>query len=178
MLQHHLALVGAGSLPEVRMRRAAEAIASVWDRPLRIHACGEDPDRLLAEFTADVESQLLRLCGDAACERPGGSSWLEALAAWRIPTLLIASPNADGSMPGVVPAYVALCSSLRLPLIGLIQLDGHWQPERRRRDGLPWCGVISTAGSRQELEGAHALTNLLKLRLQALAPVAQGVALG
>lgn len=187
MSEHHLVLIGAGLQPELRMRQAAEALASAWGRPLRHQACGEDPDPLLAALAKNPDPVLLRLAGDAAAERPDGAGWLEALAAWRQPTLLVAAPSADGTIPGVVPAYAALCTSLRVPLLGLVQLGGVWRPERRRRDGLPWCGVCLAQGDHLE-RGDHVergdpaddltpLVDQLKTRLRAVVAPGQGVAL-
>ncbi|EAQ68906.1 hypothetical protein RS9917_01062 [Synechococcus sp. RS9917] len=145
------------------MRQAADALASAWGRPLRHHACGEAPDPLLAALAGEPDPVLLRLTGDAAAERPDGAGWLEALAAWRQPTLLVAAPSADGTIPGVVPAYAALCTSLRVPLLGLVQLGGAWRPERRRRDGLPWCGVCLEQGD--PADDLTPLVDQLKTRL-------------
>ena len=40
-------LVGAGLVPEVRMREAAEALASLWALPLQTHPIGTSPAEVL-----------------------------------------------------------------------------------------------------------------------------------
>ena len=131
-------LVGAGSVPELRMREAAEALARLWALPLKTHATGASPASLLTETTHG----LIRLSGDPARQRMDGGHWLEALADWRQPLLLLVPGEADGSVGGQAAAYSALCNQLGAPLQGLIQIQGTWNPEQRRRDGLSWCGWI------------------------------------
>ena len=67
---------------------------------------------------------------------------MEALAAWRIPVLMLAQPRPDGRFAGIVPASVAFARELKLPLLGLVQLGGNWDSAARRTDGLPWCGCL------------------------------------
>jgi hypothetical protein len=56
-----------------------------------------------------------------------------------------------------------------VPLVGLLQLGGPWQPERRRVDGLPWLGWLPAetprAGSSDE-DAAEALRLHLLARWQ------------
>jgi hypothetical protein len=70
---------------------------------------------------------------------------------------------------GLARAYTALLVVAGVPLVGLVQLDGPWQPERRRLDGLPWLGWLSAempqAGSLEE-EAAEALRLHLLARWQ------------
>ena len=61
--------------------------------------------------------------------------------------LLLAEPNEAGLIPGITPAFVALCHSLNIPLVGLAQLGGSWDLVARRMDGLPWCGLLDTTDS-------------------------------
>ena len=131
-------LVGAGSVPERRMREAAEALAKLWALPLKTHATGASP----ASVLTDPTHGLTRLSGDPARQRIDGGHWLEALADWRQPLLLLVPGDADGSVSGQAAAYAALCDQLGAPLQGLIQIQGAWNPEQRRRDGLSWCGWI------------------------------------
>ena len=131
-------LVGAGSVPELRMREAAEALARLWSLPLQTHATGASPASVLTE----TEPGLIRLSGDPARQRPDGGHWLDALADWRRPLLLLVPGETDGSVSGQAAAYAALCNQLGAPLRGLIQIQGSWNQEQRRRDGLLWCGWI------------------------------------
>ena len=84
----------------------------------------------------------MQLSGDAAMLHLEGGSWLEALGAWRQPTVLMVAPLLSGDIPGVAPAYVALCKNFEVPLIGIVQLGGDWDNNKRRADGLPWCGLV------------------------------------
>ena len=131
-------LVGAGSVPELRMREAAEDLARLWALPLQTHATGASPATVLTE----AEPGLIRLSGDPARQRHDGGHWLDALADWRRPLLLLVPGETDGSVSGQAAAYAALCDQLGAPLRGLIQIQGSWNQEQRRRDGLLWCGWI------------------------------------
>ena len=133
-------LVGAGALPELVMRDATTALAQQCRRPLLLHATGECPQTVLSETAARPE--FVRLSGDAAVLHPSGGSWLEALADWQRPVLLMVNTRPDGGIPGSAAAYNALADHWRVPLIGLVQLGGDWTSADRIRDGLPWCGWI------------------------------------
>lgn len=133
-------LVGAGALPELVMRDATTALAQQCRRPLLLHATGECPQTVLSETATRPE--LVRLSGDAAVLHPSGGSWLEALADWQRPVLLMVHTRPDGGIPGTAAAYNALAERLRIPLLGLVQLGGEWTSTDRIRDGLPWCGWI------------------------------------
>ena len=63
-------LVGAGSVPERRMREAAEALAKLWALPLQTHATGASP----ASVLTDPTHGLIRLSGDPARQRMDGVS--------------------------------------------------------------------------------------------------------
>ena len=104
-------------------------------------------------WPAPASSPLIR----ALPQLPRGSSWLEALADWRMPTLLLALADADGEMPGHAAAHAALCRQLHVPLVGLVQLQGHWDAPARRRDGLPWCGWVPDTDHPQHEDGLDAL---------------------
>lgn len=141
-------LVGAGSVPEQRMRDAAEALAQHWTVPLATHPIGTSPATVLNEPWPGF----VRLSGDPARQRPDGGHWLEAIADWRQPMLLLVPGEADGSVSGHAAAYSALCGQLGAPLLGLIQIQGSWDPRQRRRDGLTWLGWIPA-----HADSAHAM---------------------
>ena len=67
---------------------------------------------------------------------------MEDIADWRQPMLLLVPGEADGNVPGLAAAYTALCQQLDVPLMGLVQIQGCWNADQRRRDGLAWCGWI------------------------------------
>jgi len=149
MLDFTLALVGAGPLPELSMREGAHCLADRFSAELVLLPCGSEPHSGLQALASRQRERnhptLLRLSGDAAMAQGSSGSWLDALAAWRCPVLLLVQPNAAGLIPGLAPASVALCHSLNIPLVGLAQLGGSWDSAARRMDGLPWCGLLDTA---------------------------------
>ena len=149
MLDFTLALVGAGPLPELSMREGAQQLADRFSAELVPLACGSEPHSGLQALASRQRERnrptLLRLSGDAAMLKGSSGSWLDALAAWRCPVLLLVQPNAAGLVPGMAPASVALCKTLNIPLVGLAQLGGSWDLQARRMDGLPWCGLLDTS---------------------------------
>lgn len=158
-----LVVIGAGPLPELAMRRGAASLADGLALPLRTLPVGASPDAALLSLASEAPC-LLRLAGDPGRLGPDGQSWLDALGAWRLPTLLLGAPSADGSIPGVVPAFLALCESRRVPVLGLAQLGGSWSPQQRRQDGLPWCGWLGESQDPNTSAAREALITLLKQR--------------
>ncbi len=133
-------LVGAGELPETQMSRGSLSLSSFWGGGFRQFSSEDLPNNLIDSIQND--DGLTQLLGDAAKAQLDGGSWLEALGAWRVPTILFALASSDGTVHGVASAYVALCKELSVPLIGIIQLGGSWDAGKRTLDGLPWCGWI------------------------------------
>ncbi|WP_320668037.1 hypothetical protein [Prochlorococcus sp. MIT 1307] len=133
-------LVGAGHLSDDEMRSGSTALSSVWGGELLEYSCADDPREVLASLSK--ENGLVQVLGDPAINYCYRGSWLEALAAWREPTILMASSDSSGEMTGCASAYVALCQVLSVPLLGIIQVGGVWTPLHRKLDGLPWCGLI------------------------------------
>ena len=148
MLDFTLALVGAGPLPESSMREGSQQLADHCSAELVVLACGSEPQSSLQAVASRQRERtrptLLCLSGDAAMAQGSSGSWLDALGAWRCPVLLLVEPNAAGLIPGIAPAFVALCHALNIPLVGLAQLGGSWDLVARRMDGLPWCGLLDT----------------------------------
>ena len=148
MIDFTLALVGASPLPGLSMREGAHYLADRFSAELVLLPCGSEPHSGLQALASRQRERnhptLLCLSGDAAMAQGSSGSWLDALAAWRCPVLLLAQPNAAGLIPGLAPASVALCRSLNIPLVGLAQLGGSWDQAARRMDGLPWCGHLDT----------------------------------
>ncbi|MEB3270779.1 MAG: hypothetical protein VKJ44_03890 [Synechococcus sp.] len=69
-----------------------------------------------------------------------GRCWAEVLGAWRQPCLLVLS--AAQLRTGLPAAGCALLRQGRVPLLGLLQWGDPWDQEARRRDGLPWLGLL------------------------------------
>ncbi len=133
-------LVGTGQLPYKQMRTASSVLSLLWGGELIQHCCGENPRNVLQSLKR--QKGLVQLSGDAGVEHPDGGSWLEALGAWRQPTVLMSLPSMSGEISGQAAAYVALCSVLSVPLLGIVQIGGAWNSLKRRADGLPWCGYL------------------------------------
>ena len=147
----HPVLVSAGPLPELTMREVAEGLARVCDMPLICHGIGEPPQLVLSR--AEGIAQLMRISGDPGRLHPEGGSWLEALADWHRPVLLLAKADPDGDVPGAAAAYTALCRQLGVTLLGLVQVQGRWNAEQRKRDGLPWVSWIAAEGHPEREQG-------------------------
>lgn len=150
-------LVGAGPLPELLMREACTALADRWGLELSHISEGESPQETLSKPSA--QQGLIRFCGDVARQRPEGGCWLDALADWRQPLVLMVAGEAGGGVAGAAAAYAALCHQLGAPLIGLVQIGSQWNRLQRRRDGLPWIGWIPAA---ETPEREHALDHLVQ----------------
>jgi hypothetical protein len=88
--------------------------------------------------------------------------WVGALAACRLPTLLAL---AGGERLGAEAAlHQALLSQRQVPLLGLLQVGGDWQPQQRRLEALPWLGYWQPG----DRDGLLALRPLLQQRLRLL----------
>ena len=146
MSQNLLVVIGAGALPELQMSDACRSLAAEFRAVLLEESCSLSPDPLLSKISSEISDSnaltLLRLNGDVGVDESGEGSWMEALAAWRIPVLMLAQPRTDGRFGGIVPASVAFARALNLSLLGLVQLGGDWDATARRTDGLPWCGCL------------------------------------
>ena len=166
-------LVGAGLVPEVRMREAAEALVP-WALPLQTHPIGTSP----AEVLNNESRSLVRLCGDRLNNsREEGTD--------RGAGRLAAAPAAAG--PGRRRRQgIWQCSRLLGPVPSTgCSTDGFdsdpriLEPQERRRDGLAWCGWVPTASHSNHLEELlriHAcqqseLSQQLNLQARAAAPV-------
>jgi hypothetical protein len=143
-----LVLAGVGSPQALaeRLRLAAERLAALSAWPLRPLDPALPPPLALAGLgegrsTAQAPAWLAPLGVDPGLALGDGHTWAEALGAWRQPTLLILDgPQLASGWPA---AATALLRQERVPLVGLIQWGGEWQPERRRQDGLPWLGDLT-----------------------------------
>tara|TARA_Y100001968_G_C19389988_1_gene735027 strand:- start:838 stop:1374 length:537 start_codon:yes stop_codon:yes gene_type:complete len=133
-------IVGVGDLPEDEMSLGSIALSSLLGGDVKKLSCEQSPNDVISSLYK--EDGIFQLCGDAAYLNTQEGSWLEALGAWKVPTILMVLARADGNVPGMSSAYVALCKKLSVPLIGIIQLGGEWNSKSRYLDGLPWCGII------------------------------------
>ena len=146
--QRPLVLGGAGAAAAVAALQAeagpplALALGLPWGNPLAI----EQPPQSLASL-AEQGPGLVPLPLDPGLVLQGFGHWAEALGAWRQPVLLLVPPAASaGAAAGAARAYHALLQAAGVPLLGLVQVQGNWQPEQRRCDGLPWLGWLAPEG--------------------------------
>ncbi len=122
------------------------------DQALEALAAQAGPDPLLAPLPRDPGQPLA-----------DGRHWAAALGAWRQPVLLLlAGEQLETGLPA---ALAALLQLWQVPCLGLVKWEGTWDPQARRRDGLPWLGPLS-AGDAQE-QGL-ALRQAVALRWAAL----------
>ena len=156
--QRPLVLVGAGTAAAVATLQAeagptlALALGLPWGNPLAI----EQPPQSLASL-AEQGPGLVPLPLDPGLVLHGFGHWAEALGAWRQPVLLLLA--AEQLQTGLPATMAALLDQWQVPLAGLVQAGGPWQPDLRRGDGLPWLGT---------LEEPFGLAHALALRLELL----------
>ena len=158
-----LVLASAGTIDEVtaRLERLAPALATSLGLALAPALDPADPHRALATLAGQGPA-LVALPVDPGLSLADGSSWAESLGAWRQLTLVACDGHQITS--GMPAAITALLRQWAVPCAGLIQCGGLWQPQRRRRDGLPWLGALAAEGA----EDAAALRAALTWRLRQL----------
>jgi len=150
--------VGSADLPAL----AAPELARRLGVALVELSADEPPPQALARLRTADSPWVAALPCDPGLPLEAGGSWAEALGAWCQPALLLVPADQLGT--GLPAAATALLRQWGVPLVGLLQWDGPWNPERRRADGLPWLGAAT------ELEAGE-LQLLVARRLQALDPV-------
>ncbi len=140
MICHMPFLLDVVEHPDDQLRVGALALSKAWGGEL-LHVSVQDSPPQIMNSLPGVNG-LVHLSGDAAMLLPDGGSWLEALGNWQKPTILMIIPTSSGSIPGLASAYAVLCKELCVPLLGLLQIGGLWDPAARKLDGLPWCGWL------------------------------------
>jgi hypothetical protein len=88
--------------------------------------------------------------------------WVDRFAAHRLPTLLVL-PGGPRLRPEAA-LHQALLTQAGVPLLGLLQVGGEWEPQLRRSEALPWLGHWQP-GDRQALALQAPLAVLLRQRL-------------
>jgi hypothetical protein len=141
-----LLLVGLGLRRELEGLAAVAAQLTVAEGvALRELADTDNPDAGLTALTAGARGPwLAALPLDPGLPLDRGGSWAEALGAWRQPCLLVV--RGEQMATGLPAAGAALLERWRVPLVGLVQVGGDWQPSERRRDGLAWLGWLPDTG--------------------------------
>lgn len=152
-----LLLTGPGCEADLALRipAAAGRLAGLGGWPLRTLSIALPPPRVLAELGGGRSSRrqpawLAGLPLDPGLALADGGSWVEALGAWCQPTALVLA--GDQLATGSPAAFTALLRQWKVPLLGLIQWGGRWDPAARRRDGLPWLGAMAVEPDRAAAE--------------------------
>lgn len=166
-------VVGSGleasfRLPHNATERAARRLAGPLGLPHRRIGEPRAPRGQLRQLQACAGGWLASLPLDPGQSLEDGSTWAEALGAWRQPTLLIISGSQLPS--GAAAATVALLRQWRVPLLGVLQWGGSWCADQRRRDGLPWLGRLEEAEGGEGEGWTQLLAELLLRRWCALDP--------
>jgi len=154
-------LIGAGDLPCECIKSSAIFLNESWGGTLLNYSCDDSP-LLILRGLPETET-FVSLTGDAATFHSEGSSWMEALADWRHPIILISKPSIKGKIPGTAYSYVSLCRYLGVPLLGIAQLGGVWDRRSRIADGLPWCGLIPLNNSNEQSDHHQAINDSTEL---------------
>jgi hypothetical protein len=167
VLPASLVLLAAG--PPGPQRRFLEVAAPALAAALGLElAAALEPEEPVPQLMAlqrqapapAAPTQLVPLPVDPGRTLADGSCWAEAVGAWRQPALLLLP--ADQQESGLPAAMTALLRQEAVPLVGLVQWGLPWQEGLRRRDGLPWLGVLPAAGEDGE-DLALALPAALRL---------------
>jgi hypothetical protein len=120
---------------------AADRLAQLLGLPIRNVASVADPQKAMAQLSRCPDPWLAPLPLDPGLGLDSGGSWAELLGAWRQPSLLVLEHVQLAT--GLPAAGTALLQRWQVPLVGLIQWGGPWNPHARRRDGLPWLGCLA-----------------------------------
>ncbi|MFM7312071.1 MAG: hypothetical protein ACKO0M_02705 [Cyanobium sp.] len=156
---------GAGD-PDGLERAAARLEAMLAVRRLVLEDDGvPEPDRslsrLAAEACAGQRPWIAALPMDVGRPLADGGTWAQALGAWRQPVVLVIPAVQLGT--GLPAAGTALLRQWQVPLVGLLQWGGLWQPGPRQADGLSWLGMLPEGPAAAEADPSLSLA--LRLRL-------------
>jgi len=137
---------------------AAERLAHLLGLPMRTIASVADPEQAMAQLSRCPDPWLAALPFDPGLSLDSGGNWAELLGAWRQPSLLVLEQTQLAT--GLPAAGTALLQRWQVPLVGLIQWGGPWNPDARRRDGLPWLGCLEGQPAPQLDPSGAALTEI------------------
>ena len=128
--------------PALLLPQVSRRLATLLTIPQRPIERPDSPAAALASLLGEPGPWLAPLPLDPGLALIEGS-WAEALGAWRQPTLLVV--NHSQLATGIPAAASALLEKWRVPQLGVLQWEGTWDGELRRREGLPWLGCLAAA---------------------------------
>ena len=134
------------------------ALAQAWDQLNLGPQRWLKPDSTIQDLAPGVE-RLLLLCDGAELV-----DWAEAVAAWRLPTLLLIP--AGERLRAEAALHYALLQQQQVPVLGLLQVGEPWHPADRQGDALPWLGCWNP----DEPQELAAFGSLLQQRFLQLDP--------
>ena len=147
---------------------AADRLAHLLGLPVRTIDGLVHPQQAMAQLSRCPDPWLAALPLDPGLGLDSGGSWAELLGAWRQPSLLVLDHIQLAT--GLPAAGTALLQRWQVPLVGLIQWGGPWNPVARRQDGLPWLGCLAGQPAEQVDSSGVSLTEVedetLGLRLR------------
>ncbi len=133
-------LITSDNLSLSEIKQGSFALSDVWGGGIEEISCEISPSEILNNLTEGIGLILLK--GDSAQNYSGKGSWLEALADWHLPVIILVKSLDSGNTPGSAFAYSALCRQLSVSLVGFLQVGGVWDESKKVRDNLPWCGWL------------------------------------
>ena len=133
-------LITSDNLSLSEIKHGSLALSNIWGGGIEEVSCEISPSEILNNLTA--ANGLILLKGDSAQNYSGKGSWLEALADWHLPVIVLVNSLASGNTPGSAFAYSALCRELSISLVGFLQVGGVWDATKKVKDNLPWCGWL------------------------------------
>ena len=133
-------LITSDNLSLSEIKQGSLALSDIWEGGIEEVSCEISPSEILNNSTEG--NALILLKGDFAQNYSGKGSWIEALADWHLPVVILINSLASGNTPGSAFAYSALCRQLSISLVGFLQVGGVWDVRKKIQDNLPWCGWL------------------------------------
>ncbi len=99
MANNPLFLISTGTVSNGDFQQASSDIAGEWSCELKTKSCHCAPNQTIKELGS--EFVMVKLEGDPAISTLKEGNWLEALAAWKKPTILFDSPNSANEIRGL-----------------------------------------------------------------------------
>jgi hypothetical protein len=122
---------------------AASGLGARLGLPLLAIDAALDPEAALTRLQAESGPWLAPLTVDPGTWLGPAGRWGELLGAFRQPTVLLVEGTAVSG--GTAAATTALLERAQVPLVGLIQWGGPWEPQIRRAEGLAWLGWLEAS---------------------------------